>query len=274
MTQTVRDQIADELGVGATADMSARVRKVARTVGNIADQLVALGLPAQDVLQACCAVTGLPPAPLAWLRQPKLSSAPGLDLALCRRLGAVPLAGPSNRLCVVFGDPEVGADSTNLGLPPHHAYLALNADLARVTTLLPAMADDDDEPATTVGGGGSHTDPEPSTKAGGVPAPSADPLDDEPPDGATIQMPMVSSHDADSDGSADDDSDDVPLFDDPTSAVPAFALPSAPKPGARQQTGAVTSAPPARAAGPAARDDAAPARMPEPRRARDRKSVG
>ena len=89
MTQAVRDQIADELGVGGTPEQAARVRKVARAVGNIADQMLALGLPAQDVLQACCAVTGLPPAPMAWLRQPKLAEAPGLDLGQCRRVGAV-----------------------------------------------------------------------------------------------------------------------------------------------------------------------------------------
>ena len=260
VTQTVRDQIADEIGVGATPELSARARRAAQTVGNIADQLVALGVPAQDVLQACCAVTGLPPAPMAWLRQPKLATTPGLDLAHFRRLGAVPLAGPSNRLCVVFGDPELGADSASLGLPPHHAYLALSADLARVTTLLPALIDDEEEPATTVGGAASHTDPERSARASVPPTPSADPLDDEPPGGATIMMPTVSAHDESAE-SVDDDSDDTPLFDDPTSAVPAFALPSAPKPGARQQTRAVTSAPVATAPALGEHDDLATARV-------------
>ncbi|MBI1949560.1 MAG: protein kinase [Deltaproteobacteria bacterium] len=267
MSQAVRDQIADELGVGGTPDQIARVRKVARTVGNIADQLVALGFGAQDVLQACCAVTGLPPAPMAWLRQPKLAEAAGLDLDQCRRIGAVPLQGPANRLCLVFGDPEVGAESATFGLPPHHAYLALSADLARATALLPRLAEED-EPATTVGGPRSHTDPEPRTAAAPPPTASADPLDVEPADGATIMMTTVPEHDGTSESDAGSDSDDMPLFDDPTSAVPAFALPSAPKPGARQQTGAVTGVPVAQLSARPSGDEVATERLPLPQRNR------
>ncbi|MCC7112457.1 MAG: hypothetical protein IT382_24405, partial [Deltaproteobacteria bacterium] len=120
MSQELRDQIVDEVCVGATPEQVSRARKVARLSGNLADQLQNIGVPAQDVLQACCAVTGLPPAPQAWLRQPRLAAVPGLDLQLCQRLGAVPLQGAGARLCMVFHDPELGADSQTLGLPPHH----------------------------------------------------------------------------------------------------------------------------------------------------------
>ena len=135
MSQELRDQIVDEVCVGATPRRSlAPARSPA--LGNLADQLQTIGVAAQDVLQACCAVVVAAGAQ-AWLRQPRVAAVPGLDLQLCRRLGAVPLQGAGARLCMVFHDPEARRHSHTLGLPPHHAYLALSSDLARARAMCP-----------------------------------------------------------------------------------------------------------------------------------------
>ena len=217
----MRNQIVDELSVGAPPERVAQAKKLVPRGGNIAAQLVEAGFAPRDVLQACCAVTGVPPAPLGWLRDPKPPAVDGLDVKVLRRVVAAPVALQNGKLCIAYADPEMAVRSEELGLPKHQAYLALAADLQKALSLLPTQPPVDDDSAL---------------------------FDDVPPDdddGATIvNRPVALGEDHGtsdaSAGAADSDDDDDALFDDQTAslAVP----PSAPKPARRQQSGAVIAA--------------------------------
>ena len=140
----MRDLIVDELSVGAPPDKVAKAKRLVDSAGNIAAQLVGVGFAPRDVLQACCAVTGVPPAPQGWLRDPKPPSIDGLDGDLCRRLGAAPVATQNGKLCSAYTDPEIALRGDDLGFPKHQAYLALAKDLEKALSLLPSAPVDDD----------------------------------------------------------------------------------------------------------------------------------
>ncbi len=204
----MRADIVDEVTVGAPEERAAQARTLVDRSGNIAAQLMELGFPPRDVLQACCAVTGVPPAPQGWLRDPKPPELEGLDGDLCRRLEAAPVAVQNGKLCVAYADPEIALRAADLGFPKHQPYLALQRDLQKALSLLPSPAPLDD----------------PSNLFDG-------PLEDVD-DGATLVNATVQFPNG---AGASDEADDM-LFDDATSSL--AAPPSAPKPSRRQQTAA------------------------------------
>src|ERR1044071_2169692 len=138
----MRDRIIDHVCREAPLELAAKAQTLIDKTGNIALDLVALGFAPGKVLEACCHATGIPPAPLGWLREPKSPKVDGLDADLCRRLGCAPVASHAGKLCIAYADPETAAQHADLGLPPHAAYLALTAQLDRAMKLLP----EDDDP--------------------------------------------------------------------------------------------------------------------------------
>jgi serine/threonine protein kinase len=239
---SMRALIVDELSVTASPEQAAAARELAARPGNFAAHLLAAGFAPRDVLQACCAATGLPPAPQAWLRAPKPPTVAGLDEALCRRHGAAPIAIQQGRLCIVYSDPEVAARSAELGFPRHQAYLALPADVLRALAALPTN-DVDIDVATRVdpiqappltGGGGPQT----RALAGSPSAEEADLFED---GSTTVQLASAGlapgdtvvsapAHVDDSIDASEEEDEDLGVATAPHASPP---LPTAPKPPPR-----------------------------------------
>jgi hypothetical protein len=133
----MRAQIVAHVSRDATPALAIEARALVDAAGNIAEQLIALGFAPAIVLEACCAVTGLPPAQVGWLKEPQPPRVPRFDSSLCRRLGCAPVASHDGKPCVAFSDPEVASGHDSLGLPPHDAFLALSAPLQKAMSLLP-----------------------------------------------------------------------------------------------------------------------------------------
>jgi hypothetical protein len=159
----MRSEIVEHICRGAPPDQAAKARALVGETGNIADQLVAVGFLPAKVLEAGCAVTGLPPAPMQWLRDPKVPEV-DIDADLCRQLGAAPVAAAGGRLCIAYADPEIALQSDVLGFPPHVPYLALSVHLEKALT--------------TIEGRGAVADELPTHAMPGI-APSAAPDDDD-----------------------------------------------------------------------------------------------
>lgn len=104
--------------------------------GNIAAQLVAAGIDERRVLDACTKITGLPAAPAHWIHTPRPPDDPELDLDLCQRISAVPLATDRGRLCIAFANPELAKRGASMGLPEHTAFLALPHEVERAWTTI------------------------------------------------------------------------------------------------------------------------------------------
>ena len=132
----MRNEIVDHVCKKAKPEQAARARALVDQHGNIAQQLVDIGFPPGAVLEACCAVTGLPPAPVAWLRNPKPPPVDGIDAALCRQIEAVPVASSAGRLCIAYADPEMAMQADVLDFPPHQACLAMKNQLEKAFSLL------------------------------------------------------------------------------------------------------------------------------------------
>lgn len=281
----MRDLIVEELSVGAPPERVAQARQLIGSAGNIVQTLVDLGFPPREILQACCAVTGVPPAPLAWLREPKPPPVT-VDAAVCRRVGCAPVALQNGKLCIAYLDPEQAMRAQELPLPRHQAYLALPSDLQKAIAMLPLAASDEDEIETRINpmqrrqavqlkpgpppaapgddddvlfdGPAEAAAPAPARQNRAAPPAAEQAADAEPLDGATLVMSPVQLDAAAlarglpaRAGRADDD-------EERTTSVSALSpLPSAPKP-AKRQIGAVSQAEAAAAAAVKSASAAAP----------------
>lgn len=144
----MRKKIVDQLAQGSSPEQAARARTLIKGKKNLIDELIAIGFSPGTVLEACAQVLSIPPAPAHWLRNPKPPLVEGIDVALCREIGAAPLASTSGRLCIAYADPEKAAQHATLGFPPHQPYLAVSTSLAKALALL--AEDDGDTPAEPV----------------------------------------------------------------------------------------------------------------------------
>src|SRR5262245_28500487 len=126
----MRKKIVDQICRDAPPAQAARARALIEADGNLMDDLIELGFAPGAVLAACCAATGLPPAPVEWLRKPS-PPVVDIDALLCRALCAAPVASSNGRLCIAYGDVESAMQHATLGLPPHQPYLAVRAHLEK-----------------------------------------------------------------------------------------------------------------------------------------------
>lgn len=133
----MRSRIVEEVVRRGPAELATRARALIPRIGNLALQLLELGYPPSAIIDGASAATGVKPASPAWLREPSPPPVDYDDGLLFRVASAAPVATEAGTLCVAYGDPEAAADSTNHGLPPHRAYLAMPAQLSRALALLP-----------------------------------------------------------------------------------------------------------------------------------------
>jgi hypothetical protein len=126
--------------------------RLLHTPGNLIEALLAAGVEPFLVLSAACAASGLPAARRAWLEGPPPTWPSGFDVALCRQLGACPVALRKGKWVVAYTDPEIAVAADSLGLPDHVRALALPQDLERFFAAAPRDDNPFDTMATTDAG--------------------------------------------------------------------------------------------------------------------------
>lgn len=133
----MRSRIVEEVVRRGPAELAGKARALIGRTGNLCLQLLEVGYPPSAILDGASAATGLKQAAPHWLREPSPPPVDYDDGLLFRAVMAAPVATEGGLLCVAYGDLEAAADSTNHGLPPHRAYLAMPAQLSRALALLP-----------------------------------------------------------------------------------------------------------------------------------------
>lgn len=126
--------------------------RLLHTPGNLVEALLAAEVEPYLVLSAACAASGLPAARRAWLEGPLPTWPADFDAALCRQLGACPVALRKGRWVVAYTDPEIAVAADSLGLPDHVRALALPQDLERFFAAAPPDDNPFDTMATTDAG--------------------------------------------------------------------------------------------------------------------------
>jgi hypothetical protein len=115
-----------EMGVGEEADVLAAIERATDEHRVLSTLLIKNGANGNQVLDALCAIYGLPRAPADLLQRVTVDHVDrSWDKDLFWRLLAIPFFQHGRHLWIAFADPESALNGTHFGLPEHRPFLAL-----------------------------------------------------------------------------------------------------------------------------------------------------